>query len=174
MSRAPGESASNLSSVTVGELKVWFSTEVSRIKADIDTLYDRVTYQSQQGALSSAKVHELDPIVQSLRDRVTFLESQMRSLDCDGCDENIVTTLAFSEYKRELDGRLRKVSDDVRDDVLNSLKPVAQKIEEDRKQLQELQTKVNGIIIKLALATSVLSFIAGKILESVVKAYITR
>jgi hypothetical protein len=171
MSRAPVESGITPSNVTVGELKAWFSTEISRIKSDIDTLYDRMNFQGQQGALSSAKVHELDPLVQALRDRVLTLEAQMRAVDAAG-DDGIVTALEFSEYKRELDNKFRDHSDALVQRVLeNSITPLTKKLEEDRAKLQVLQEKVNGIIIKLAIATSVISFIAGKIIESVAKVY---
>jgi len=172
MSKAPGESGSALGNVTVGELKAWFSTEISRIKLDIDTLYDRMTFQGQQGALSSAKVHELDPLVQALRDRVLTLEAQMRAID--GAGDDIVTALEFSEYKRELDNKFREHSDDLVRRVLeNSINPLTKKLEEDRAQLNDLRDKVNGMIVKLAVFTSIIAFVAGKILEGIAKAYFT-
>ena len=172
MSKAPGESGS-VTGVTVGELRAWFSTEITRIKTDIDTLYDRINFQAQQGALSSSKVHELDPLVQALRDRVVDLEARVRQL-ADAGDEGIVTSLEFSEYKREIDNRIRDfadtVSNRVTDKIKADVKPITESLEADRKQLQELQTKVNGLIVKWAVAVSLISFVVGKIIEGFIKA----
>lgn len=162
---SPAASESGTNIVQIHELRAAVTAEFNRFKSDIENIFARLNANISRTDLTFSKVYEIDPILQSLRDRVTTMEATMKSLT-GGVDD-----VDFEAYKRTVDRDIQTVKDAVTTAIDNKIKPVLEKLEVDRKELEQLRMKVNELMVKWSFVIAGIVFALSKGVDTLVKIF---
>lgn len=163
MSSNSASDSGTTNTVQIHELRAAVTAEFNRFKSDIENIFARLNTNISRTDLTFEKVREIDPLLQQLRDRVTTMEVTMKSLT-GGVDD-----VDFEAYKRTVDRDIQAVKDAAVTAIENKLKPVLEKLESDRKELEQLRLKVNDLMVRWSIAIAVIVFFVSKGVDVLLK-----
>lgn len=172
---AASESGTNMAAV---ELRAWLQADVTRIKEDIDVIFERLKEVTKQADLAHAKAYEVAALMEKFQERMSELSITVGRLKQD--NDNGVDEVDFIEYKRAVDKDLQAVKDilttninGVKDSLTITieakLKPITDSIAVDRKELLDMREKLNALMIKWSIAVAAIAFVAAKGIDVVLK-----
>lgn len=164
--QSPSDSGTNMAAV---ELRAWLQADVTRIKEDIDVIFERIKEVTKQADLAHAKSYEVAALLEKFQERMSDLTVAVGRLKADNEADNGVDEVAFVEYKREVDTKMQAVKDSLTTTIETKLKPISDGIAEDRKELKEMRDKLNALMIKWSIAVAVIAFVAAKGIDILIK-----